>query len=881
MMLMGWVLQIAAAQTPTVPSSPIEKSAVTPPLPTNPLLATRTEKAWTLTGVSPADELPQDLSSQQVAAQLARMAYERYRAADASANQTAQAWILYRAALSLNPRIAIEEDLIRVATSIPDQDLSSAVQWAYHAYASNPALDMEVAQRAVRYQLDRLQDPDSWIRRYAIRLAKTNEIIDRDLRERLIIKLLEIAQTRNAVLTADLTIQGAQIIREKSNFPAVAQLAVSAQASDPYQLGVIPLILQDPEVYNSYMRIQMERVLTPQKRQLVKQNDVLYKVALEKYEILSFLRFRRLALLVDPMDPEAAAMFARFAENQRLYDLAAAGYEYSAALGEYGSVQDPDRDKTLMQIHYRNPTDREICLQIAERIRRSGRFDPMVEGLAAKAADHLGRPEQARAILDQTQQRIEQLLAEDPNSDAIRPPILATYYAFVDPNPEKALASANIARQRFPQVPQIRSLFGYALSMSADPNLARDYVQDLTDQDSIAALTVAKLALAGNDKKTAIPHLLQAVEIDSSLLAVEQAVQILTDLGQAPPSTLAPEDRKILEDEFSQALAPSFIPPAKRFAVKFSVGGNSTSMSYGREIKIYLSIQNLSSDPILFRDYGLFKGRLRIDAFVRGDLTRDIPRLIETRILPFSPIAPGKSMLIPLQIDTGSLARLIWTHPQANLEIELVGYLDPVPGEADGVRNPFPDVPPARITLKRTGLPLSRAILMERLDSVSKGQTAQKIQAAREMAGLWMEQLENSRSGIPYRYYQIDPVVYLDALRLCLGNEDWVVVTTTLSVLDAMSDPVPYEMVQIVSPLLHNPNWPVRMMAMNLLSRSGPGQFQKVLDWIAASDTHPLVKDLAKTMGVQKVSIDASKSPSGVSSFSPPALTPESGQTRK
>ena len=436
----------------------------------------------------------------------------------------------------------------------------------------------------------------------------------------------------------------------------------------------------------------------------------------------------------------------------------------------------------------------------------------------------------------------------------VSPPMLAWFYAFVDPNPEKALAWANKAHELFPQAPQIRSLFGYALSMSSDPNLARDYVKDLANQDSVAALTLAKLSSAQNDKAAAIQLLRQAVKIDSSLLAAEQAAQILTDWGQAPASLLVAEDRKILEDQFAPSLAPIFVPPSKRVSAKFNVGGNSSSMSYGRPVNISLSIQNLSTDPILLRDYGLLKGRIRIDAFVRGDLTQDLPGLIETRIQPSAPIAPGKSLLVPLQVDTGPLSRLLWTHPQANLDIELVGYLDPVPGETGGVRNGFPDVPAARITLKRPGLTLSRPVLMERLDSISKGQTAQKIQAAREMAGLWMEQVENSRSKIPYRHNQVDPVVYLDALRRCLGSEDWTVTATTLSVLDAMPDPIPYEMVQAISPLLQNPNWPVRMMALHLLNRSGPGQFQKVLDWVAASDPYPLVRDLAVSFGGKQVS---------------------------
>jgi hypothetical protein len=179
--LMGWVSILAVAQMPNAPSSPSPKPAemIAPEImPSAAKASLRTD--LTLTGVSPTEGLPQGLSSQQAAALFARWAYDRYNAPGASADQTAQAWILYRAALALDPRIAVQEDMIRVATSIPDRDLSGAVQWAYHAYAADPDLDLDVALRAVRYLMDRLQDPDSWAHRYATRLMKPGAVIDRD-----------------------------------------------------------------------------------------------------------------------------------------------------------------------------------------------------------------------------------------------------------------------------------------------------------------------------------------------------------------------------------------------------------------------------------------------------------------------------------------------------------------------------------------------------------------------------------------------------------------------------------------------------------------------------------------------------------------------------
>jgi len=54
-----------------------------------------------------------------------------------------------------------------------------------------------------------------------------------------------------------------------------------------------------------------------------------------------------------------------------------------------------------------------------------------------------------------------------------------------------------------------------------------------------------------------------------------------------------------------------------------------------------------------------------------------------------------------------------------------------------------------------------------------------------------------------------------------------------------------YELTNVVAKNLNDPKWPVRMMAVYLLSKGADGGFSKVLDWTAKNDSNSLVRDMA------------------------------------
>jgi hypothetical protein len=200
---------------------------------------------------------------------------------------------------------------------------------------------------------------------------------------------------------------------------------------------------------------------------------------------------------------------------------------------------------------------------------------------------------------------------------------------------------------------------------------------------------------------------------------------------------------------------------------------------------------------------------------------------------------------------TGPMRKLLFTYPQASLEIAFTAYLDPVV-EADGsVRNSFKEIEPAISVIKRASETLTRRFFIQRLDALSKGQMKQRIRSSQLFAGLLMEQYAMERSEVPYKYVPIEKRILLDAVRRSLADEDWTVRIQIMSLLLLFPTPLDFEITKAVSENLEHDQWPVRMLGLYLLSKQG-SDFKPVLDWAAKYDSQRYVRDMAVALGADE-----------------------------
>ncbi len=753
---------------------------------------------------------PVPLSSPSAAARLRDIAYDVAQARNVTGAKVDQAIVLLAAAKGLNSGVSpVEPLLIQLAGRQADKDYSPQIVAWLQSYVSETC-DRVVVRDAIQKLLDRA---NSW-----------------EDRKKLLEDLVARIGNKNAAIDSDLAMLLGFLMGEKADLASAKFYLLQAYKS------------------NRHNKIAFAK---------------LAEIAPDEIGPGIVLEHLRLVMRENPLDINAAMNFAQYCDRLQLHDMAALTYQYCAELFRYLYPTEPLPPNIYLPwsiCSYNTVRGLPVSMQIAESVRQSGRFDILLEAIAGRAAAKSGNPQEAKRIFRQAEERALQLLKTGPDqsqagqendpasSRMVTPRQFAWFYCFADPNARKALDWANKAYSVEPNVPSVGALLAYALAMSNQMEWARPLVK-AAEGNQITDLVQARFLLTEGKKEEAVKTLRMAVTKDASSLVAERAREMLKELQaeyRAPidPDLLA----TFLTESFGKNTTPQFLTPDKMVQAQFSVRG--TEFTYGSEIEGMVAIQNQGVEPLVVTEDGLFKGGIRIDAKISGDLSRDIAPVILQTVRTELMVQPGRSLVIPVKLTTGELRELLQAHPQASLEIQFTLYLDPVVAENGSVNSRLTDLKPPKVTVKRPRVDLTAAYVRNRFNAISSGQQGQKIGTAQLFAGLLQEQ--NIMAGgtiYPFRYADWMPGLLRSAftsdsgLLLGSGEEDWVVAVHAMA--DMLAMPLDAELTGVLARNLNHSKWPVRMMAMYVLANGAGGGFQKVIDWFAQNDPSEYVRGMA------------------------------------
>lgn len=576
----------------------------------------------------------------------------------------------------------------------------------------------------------------------------------------------------------------------------------------------------------------------------------LYELSPSKISPAEYLERLRLDLRENPIDLKTVLAFCQSLEQFQLYDSAAMAYQYSFDLFSYlYPAEDVPADIYIpWSIScYNSQKHQSKCLEIAEFVRKTGKFDIRIESLAGRAASKLGQDNSAlKIIMDAENKAIELLNKKSPGITEAQ---IAWFYCFVLPMPDKAMEWANRAFAANSNSPMEASLLAYSLTQKKEFGNAKSIINQFSPTQ-ISELALAQILLEEGSGSQGIESLNRAIARDPGSFEAERAKEILTKSGEkyVPPVNTDFVQASI-DNIFGSKLVPDFIKPEKMFSFAFNIRKNE--LSFGGELESAFSITNTSPEPIVISDESMFKGNIRIDAIVNGDVSKSISNLVSKRIESNGVIEPGKSKIVNLKLITGELREMLLTYPQANLNITFVLYIDPVNINGDRVNNGLARINPVSVKVTRPGVAVAAQGIRNLVDSISTGQATQKTQSSQLFISLLKEQQALSGRTPPYR------IVFSDGMKTMLksalvsesgllrnsDNSGWVV--QVFAMADLMALQLDYELVQAVSENLYNSDWPVRMMAVYLLAESQKEKFTKVLESISKNDRNQLVKDIA------------------------------------
>jgi tetratricopeptide (TPR) repeat protein len=753
------------------------------------------------------------LFSPSVSRRFYEIAYEMAHS-DVKGPELEQAIMFLMAAMKLdNNAVAVRPLLIELASRDIERDYSSLVYNLLLQYVDEFA-DLEIVQKGVNYLLGRLDS--------------------REEREQMLEQMMGTIANNNTVVGSELATLLGILKAEKPDLEAAEFYLVQAYKN------------------NRYNKLAFAK---------------LAELAPEQIEPALYLERLRLALRENPVNIEAAIAFAQRAEELQLYDTAASAYGYCADLFSYLYPSEilPARIYLPWMIScYNTQTSQSKCVQIAARIRQTGRFDLRMEAIAGRAAVKVGDGQLATQIIQDAEQKARKILMrnQEPNADnaaesgggsqQVDAAQLAWFYCFVIPIPDRALDWANKAFVAEQNSPMAASLLAYALVMNNEIETAKPLIKRF-EHNQISDLTLAIIQLAEGQNAQAIESLQTAISRDPGSFAAERAKEILSQQGRKYVPPIDPASLlTVLQNNFGQSLVPDFIPPEQIVSCEFNIRGDN--FTYGSDIEGVVAVVNNSPEPLVVDDNGLFKGNIRIDVEISGDLGKRIPNLISKRTRTTLLIQPGRRMLIPVSLATGELGNILLSHPQASLNLQFTAYLDPVRTEDGGIVNRLTYIAPVQVRVQRPGVQLTSDYLRNQFTLVSEGQTHQKIQAARLFTGLLLEQHIMSDRRLAYKYVYADwmPKLLTDALThesgllLNSAQGQWVVKIQTMA--DMLPLPLGHKLIKAVAENLYANEWAVRMMAVYLLAKNPHNGFDKVLEWVAKNDKNQSVRDMAASL---------------------------------
>lgn len=785
------------------------------------LSAARAWAGWTSVSTSPSPEpaaahlkATQSPLSPSVAVRLQDLAHDLAQTKDISSSKTDQAIALLLAAKSLSTSSApIDPLLIELAGRQTEKDYSGQIITWLQSYVG-ASCDRLIVKDAIQKLLGRA---NSW-----------------EDRRRLLEDLVGRIGNKSAVIDSDLATLLGFLMGEKAD------------------LATAKFYLMQAYKNNKYNKVAFAK---------------LAEIAPAEIGVGVVLEHLRLLVRENPLDIDAAMNFAQYAERLQLYDTASLTYQYCAELFRYLYPTEPVPPNIYLPwaiCSYNTARGQPVSLQIAESVRNTGRFDILLEAVAGRAAAKTGNPQEARRIFQQVEEKAQQLLQAGPEPSpptqqgepapvrALAPRQFAWFYCFADPNAKKALDWANRAYSMEPNAPSVGALLAYALSMNGRMEWARPLVK-ATEGNQITDLVQARFLLAEGKKDDAIRTLRLAISKDAGSLAAEQGKEMLSQLKS---QYVPPIDTKMLmtflAESFGKNAVPQFMAPDKMLQIQFNLRG--PEFAYGTEIEGMVSILNQGPEPLIVSDDSLFKGAVRIDAKVSGDLTKQIAPVFLQTVRTELTIEPGRSFVVPVKLSVGELRELLEAHPQASLDIEFTLYVDPVAAKDGSVSSRLTDLKPVTVSVKRPRVDLTASYLRNRFNAISSAQQGQKIATAQLFAGLLKEQYTMSSRGTlyPFRYADWMPALLRSAftsdsgLLLGSGQDNWV--TAVHAMADLLSMPLDGEVTAALAKNLHHPEWLVRMVALYLLANGATGSFEKVIDWFAQNDPSEHVCNMASAL---------------------------------
>lgn len=527
-----------------------------------------------------------------------------------------------------------------------------------------------------------------------------------------------------------------------------------------------------------------------------------------------------------------------------------AGQWYSAALAAFGRARPglPPPAELLLDMA-RSARDAGQPKQAAEYCRQTLQADPdsyHAMLLLAKCIRAGGDEVAADEQLARTAAWLADAAEEVRKSgDALGAAWISWFHIEHQPDTAQALEFAEIARAAAPDDHEVALVYGLALLKAGkleEARLALAPLADGPDGDQLAAWGLARTLLQLGDQQAALEAARDAEQLRRSGMAYEWTVELLRELGAAPLPM--PDRSKVTDtlDAFNRDVL-DFAAHPERY-VSLTAEFVDPAPTFGRRWLCRFTFSNKATFPVTMGSGQMVGGQVLI--FARPEIAA-VPPVEGYIAVPINRrhiLPPGQSIVVEETLDVGPVAVLAASRAQRQVPVSFAAILDPVRAADGGWVSAFGSELTATARLVRQPVRYAPDAMKGLVRRAREGSASDKVVAMRTVVGLLDERLAVMRQAPDYQPARVDRNWLQAMLAAGQSAPDPIV---RAGVLDAVTHlPFDAQRVQSLAPMLADPDWLVRMSAVQVLAtRQGPS-FRPVAERLAQSDPDELVRELAR-----------------------------------
>ena len=546
------------------------------------------------------------------------------------------------------------------------------------------------------------------------------------------------------------------------------------------------------------------------------------------------------AIAVDPGSMQLRWQLGTYLKQRGMYEEATTWLNRAASIwvNQTGAQPPAPIQTEIAEIHLKKGEFAKAIALAQEVISAEPQYAP-ASFVIIRAARKLSRSELAESESSKLTNRFRDWETNPRLADAATCFTIAQYFLDVQPDAQRAVRYAKLATEKEPANPSARTLLarGYvAAGLNAEANKIFSTVPDI---DAQSALAWANAQKALGDQSSAVKTLETAAKQPSEFHdEINRALEELNVAASPPVDLSAAKKRLSSFDEYPLVFAND---PTQ--FINFEVQLSNHIIKFGEPLSATITLQNKGNKPIVLGSNRMLNPQvavslltdLRIDAPLDNYLTIDIPGGANLK--------PGETRSVEQSLMQSGGDVFLKSQPQRRSDMHARFILDPVVNENGLVVSRYPVIQPTDAPFMRTPIDATEEGLAKLRKQLVSTNESERLLATESFVGLILERRESmKRKPQTYLAQPVDPNEVAKDTLTTLSDPSPFVRARSLAVLTRL--PINPDTIKAATPLISDPHWLVRLLAVEYFAKKQGPVFYPVLEKLA-EDPHPIVARLA------------------------------------